>query len=457
MGIAAFRALWIALPLGMGGCSAAPEAVPPRPTDASSDDVGAEANVAAPVQDAATRDVSTADEGGGATDASTSNATDSGNTGTSSGLRVSGACYPVCVFPDITDPNNTGWGWELQASCISPRNPLATGAPPCRAPSFPNPPPPGNGRYSGGTCYPFCTSRVTATSLDGGATDWGYERGRACIVAGTAVAVGGLPCDPNVAVYPPGNGVDLGMGCLALCQNPLVSAVDGGSYGYENGATCVVSSSAPALQGTPCTAPNAPPPPPPPPPPAGVGWNADYTATMFGQVDCAPRGVTDSTNLHNATCVVRTAVQLDATNQVYYGAPGDLSTLWTGNPCTCVGGQSGAGVCGSAPACNGQSDCAQCVEIACNGAGTYSFMNDGFTHDEFCKPNTSVVIQIIDACPHNHPNNVYWCTAARPNHIDLSCSAFAGITQGRPIAQIGSINAYVRPVSCSVGLGVKTY
>jgi hypothetical protein len=52
---------------------------------------------------------------------------------------------------------------------------------------------------------------------------------------------------------------------------------------------------------------------------------------------------------------------------------------------------------------------------------------------------------------------VYWCTAARPNHIDLSCSAFAALTEGRPIVDIGSINAYVRPVDCSVGLGPKTF
>jgi hypothetical protein len=84
-------------------------------------------------------------------------------------------------------------------------------------------------------------------------------------------------------------------------------------------------------------------------------------------------------------------------------------------------------------------------------------MADGFTHDEFCKPNTSVVVQLIDACPHNHPNNSYWCTTARPNHIDLSCTAFNAIAQGRPIGEIGSINVYARAVSCTVGLGAKTF
>jgi len=97
------------------------------------------------------------------------------------------------------------------------------------------------------------------------------------------------------------------------------------------------------------------------------------------------------------------------------------------------------------------------VEVACNFEGTYSFQNDGLTHAEFCKPGRSVVVQLIDACPHNHPNNQYWCTRARPEHIDVSCSAFRELTQGRQIGQIGSINVRVRRVDCSVGLGVKTF
>jgi hypothetical protein len=95
--------------------------------------------------------------------------------------------------------------------------------------------------------------------------------------------------------------------------------------------------------------------------------------------------------------------------------------------------------------------------VACNATGTFSFMNSGFTHDEFCRAGQSVVVQLIDACPHNHPNNTYWCTAARPDHIDLSCTAFSSLVQGSPVGDIGSINVYVRSVSCSVGLGVKTF
>jgi hypothetical protein len=186
-----------------------------------------------------------------------------------------------------------------------------------------------------------------------------------------------------------------------------------------------------------------------------------YTATMFGQVDCAPLGVTDSTNLNGSTCVARGAVHLSGANTMYYGAAGDLSTLWNSAPaCTCIGGQSAPDRCSSPPACAGQTDCGLCVEVTCNATGIYSFNGDGFTHDEFCKAGQSVVVQLIDACPHNHPSNTYWCTTARPQHIDLSCTAFNALvnaTTTRPLSTIGSINVYTRMVDCSVGLGVHTF
>ncbi len=182
---------------------------------------------------------------------------------------------------------------------------------------------------------------------------------------------------------------------------------------------------------------------------------------MFGQVDCAPLGVTDSTNLNGSTCVARGAVHLSGANTMYYGAAGDLSTLWNSAPaCTCNGAQSAPDRCASPPACAGQTDCGLCVEVTCNATGIYSFNGDGFTHDEFCKAGQSVVVQLIDACPHNHPSNTYWCTTARPQHIDLSCTAFNALvnaTTARPLSSIGSINVYTRPVDCSVGLGVHTF
>ena len=126
----------------------------------------------------------------------------------------------------------------------------------------------------------------------------------------------------------------------------------------------------------------------------------------------------------------------------------------------CVAYSVGRWMPKSPPACAGQTDCGLCVEVTCNATGIYSFNGDGFTHDEFCKAGQSVVVQLIDACPHNHPSNTYWCTTARPQHIDLSCTAFNALVNAgtaRPLSTIGSINVYTRPVDCSVGLGVHTF
>lgn|GEM_PF-1989899 len=377
-----------------------------------------------------------------------------GGLASGNGLYKDGKCFPTCGFPTITDPDNDGYGWEGQTTCLVATSPAAAGTSACVAPEIANAPVPGNGIQTGTTCFPVCSSDITDPDHDG----YGYEHLNPCIVEKTAAALGGLPCTPNLPPLGMGNGIKVGDGtCHPLCQNLAVAMPDAAGFGYENMASCVVSTSLAALQGVPCDAPAPPPPPPPPPAPAGAGWNPDYTATMFGQADCAAYGFSDTTNLNASTCVARGAVQLGGANTSFFGATGDLATLWNGAPaCTCTGGGN-QNRCASPPACSGQSNCGQCVEIACNGTGTHSYMGDGFTHDEFCKPNASVVVQLIDACPHNHPNNSYWCTTARPNHIDLSCTAFNAIAQGRPIGEIGSINVYARAVSCNVGLGAKTF
>jgi hypothetical protein len=307
----------------------------------------------------------------------------------------------------------------------------------------------GTGFSVGGTCFPRCASAVTDTDADG----YGYESGATCIVAGSVPATMGVPCQPTALPPPMGDGFNIGGTCFARCANATTDT-DGDGYGYENSRTCVVAGSVPATMGVACVPADLPPPPPPPP---GTGWVSTYTATVFGQVDCAKFGFSDPTNLNQSACVGRGAVSLNTMNQTYYGAPGDLSTLWTGPQCTCTnGGQTGTR-CNNPPNCSGQSDCAKCVEVACNATGTFSYMANGNTNDMYCKAGTSVVVQIIDACPHNHPMNTYWCTTARPDHIDISCSAFASITQGMQPGTVGYVNAYVRPVDCSVGLGPKTY
>ena len=105
-----------------------------------------------------------------------------------------------------------------------------------------------------------------------------------------------------------------------------------------------------------------------------------------------------------------------------------------------------------------ESDCGRCFEVKCDPAGTGTY-SDGATRvgAMYCNPNQSAVIEIIDACPHNHPNNPWWCTTQRQNHIDISCSAMKAIA-GNPnnVGSWGWLNVQVRPVDCAVGLGAKT-
>jgi hypothetical protein len=361
------------------------------------------------------------------------------------GLNVDGKCFPLCASA-ITDPDGDGYGFENQTSCVVAGSAPTRGRTPCATGIVSSPVGQIDGVQTGGVCYPLCANASADPDGDG----YGYDSllQLACIVSGTAAAAMGSPCHTGI-VRPqpptPGDGFFIGGVCYPHCINPA-SDPDGDGWGFEDGV-CVVTGSTTATMALTCAPAQVPKPPPPP----GTGWISDYTATMFGQVDCAPLGFTDSTDINRSACVSRNAVTLNSSNETYFGAPGDLSTLWTGAACTCPAGQT---TC--VPACNGQQDCAMCVEIACNAGGVHSFMNNGDTHDRYCRPGQSVVVQIIDACPHNHVNNTYWCTSARPNHIDLSCSAFQQITQGATVGTIGFVNTYVRPVDCSAGLGPKT-
>lgn len=389
------------------------------------------------------------------------------------GLRVDDApgapCLPVCGFPRLTDPDENGdldgFGYEGQRACVADGTTLALSSPRCDVVPLPSAPRPGPGFFRESVCLPACSSSLTDLDPSTGVRDgWGYERRRNCIVPGTAAALGALPCDPGLAPLPTGDGIDVVVDasgkreCRPLCRRPTQSDPDGDGFGYEHEQSCIVSASVAALQGIPCDAPDWPPPPPPPPPPPGEGWHSDYTATMFGEIDCARFGFDDpgDSDLDLAACVSRGAVRLDEKNQVYFGATGDLSSLWTGAPCTCQGAERGR-VCRTPPACPEQHNCGQCVEVTCNFEGRHSFQGDGATHNEFCRSGRSVVVQLIDACPHNHPNNPYWCTEARKNHVDISCSAFRELTEGRDIGKIGSINVHARVVDCSVGLGPRSF
>jgi hypothetical protein len=200
----------------------------------------------------------------------------------------------------------------------------------------------------------------------------------------------------------------------------------------------------------------------------GLGpWTTGYVATMYGNDtsgDCAGYpNFGDMTSIRSATCsrVVTVAgfVAGTANNASFYGATGDLSSLWVGARCSC----NGSDTCpaNQSPSCPAEQqsggNCGICVAVKCDAMGTFSL--GGATHDQDCNRTQYAVVQIIDACPHDHPTNVAssegWCTTRQANHVDLSCSALGGIsTKGMNIGQDGWLNVDVQQVDCSVGLGL---
>jgi hypothetical protein len=193
-----------------------------------------------------------------------------------------------------------------------------------------------------------------------------------------------------------------------------------------------------------------------------LNWDsAAYSATMFGNVnsgDCTQlqgTSFSDGTNISASACVAGTrTVTLNAENSKWYGAPGDLSTIWQGAQCTCQGG--GTGACSTAPSCADEQDCGKCFAVKCDPNSTAKYSNgDTRSGTQYCNSSQYVVIQIIDACPHNHPSNSWWCTSSEPNHIDVSCSALVAITgSGYNAGNLGWLGVRVAPVACSVGLGI---
>jgi hypothetical protein len=202
----------------------------------------------------------------------------------------------------------------------------------------------------------------------------------------------------------------------------------------------------------------------------GLGaWTTGYAATMYGNDssgDCdGYPDFGDTTNIDSQTCTKVVSIASYsagvANNASYYGATGDLSSLWGGAECSCNGNDT----CPSnqAPSCPAESqsggNCGICVAVKCDPNGTFSL--SGTTHDQDCDKTHYVVVQIIDACPHDHPTNVAssegWCTSRQANHVDLSCSALGGIsTKGMNIGQDGWLNVDVQKVDCSLGLGLHS-
>ena len=203
--------------------------------------------------------------------------------------------------------------------------------------------------------------------------------------------------------------------------------------------------------------------------PAWGAWDhRRYAATMFGNDstgDCSGyANFSDTTNIDDSACASNGTVTVVnysssmANDASYYAAPGDLSSIWQGGECMCQNGSgSGTGNCTQPPSCPMEQDCGKCVAVKCDPNGT--IMEGGYTHDQYCGTTEYVVVEVIDACPHNHPTNVTssegWCTSKQANHIDLSCSALGGISNlGTNIGQQGWLNVDVQVVPCSLGLGL---
>jgi hypothetical protein len=191
---------------------------------------------------------------------------------------------------------------------------------------------------------------------------------------------------------------------------------------------------------------------------------------MFGNStmnDCANfTNFSDSTDITKSACASNRAVTIAAfssgvaNDASFYGAPGDLSSIWQGPECMCQNGSgTGTGNCTQPPACPMEQDCGMCVAVKCDSTGTFTL--GGTTHDADCNATQYAVVEVIDACPHNHPTNVAssegWCTSRQANHIDLSCSALGGIsTLGMNVGRDGWLNVDVQIVPCSLGLGLHS-
>ncbi|KAI3656053.1 hypothetical protein MP638_000951 [Amoeboaphelidium occidentale] len=132
----------------------------------------------------------------------------------------------------------------------------------------------------------------------------------------------------------------------------------------------------------------------------------------------------------------------------YYAAPDDghPEIWWSDPPCE-------QNPSGQYPVCSKQRSCGKCVEVACIGKLDKDKMDDT-TQFGRCKPGTSTVLKIIDACPGIHPNNAgkekNLCASEIP-HLDIAYRAFEDIGY----REDGQLHVMVRKVDCSVGLGVK--
>ncbi|KAI9136951.1 RlpA-like double-psi beta-barrel-protein domain-containing protein-containing protein [Paraphysoderma sedebokerense] len=126
----------------------------------------------------------------------------------------------------------------------------------------------------------------------------------------------------------------------------------------------------------------------------------------------------------------------------WFGAMADKAPLYAGP--ACQPNPNG----GPYPICPNQGSCGKCYEIKC--VSKFPAENGGA---QTCIPGKSVTVQIVDACPHNHPVNLGKkndnpCQDTGVNHIDLNINAFKEIAN----LGAGTIRTQIREVACT-GLG----
>jgi len=103
--------------------------------------------------------------------------------------------------------------------------------------------PPGGGFIIDGTCIAACAAATTDADGDG----CGFDT-RDCVLTSAPIAMGATACEYNGAAPTPGEGFLMGCRCVRPCTGADTSDPTDDGWGWEFGATCVVSGG-PAVTG----------------------------------------------------------------------------------------------------------------------------------------------------------------------------------------------------------------
>jgi mannan endo-1,4-beta-mannosidase len=169
------------------------------------------------------------------------------------GAVASGVCVPLCANSS-SDPDGDGWGYEKGASCVVPGSANAAIRLPCQvgAPL----PPPGHpagsaGVVVAGACVALCGPAVVDSDGDG----YGYEFDSSCVMRGSTVAATSFTCTTGGPITTGSNtgaaGRLLAEVCVPLCTS-AASDPDGDGFGFEFGASCVMTGSTASMRGLDC-------------------------------------------------------------------------------------------------------------------------------------------------------------------------------------------------------------